>query len=117
MIRRRALVELNASGGKASQAMTLLLAPIVCRDPLLVVHGPHARSSGTTPAHNESTIPPGVPPIMAAVTSGKTLLEQLEERGMWPSKSARWCPSCTKRGRIERELRRDLKTRPATGGA
>ena len=40
MIRRRALVELNASGGKASQAMTLLLAPIVSRDPLLVVHGP-----------------------------------------------------------------------------
>ena len=69
-----------------------------------------------TLAHIESTIPPGVPLILAAVTSGKTLLEQVEERGMSPSKSARWCTSDTKRGPIERELRRYLKANPHFGG-
>ena len=48
MIRRGALVAINASGGKDSQAMKILLARIVPRDQLLVVHAPSARSSGTT---------------------------------------------------------------------
>ena len=54
--------------------------------------------------------------IMAPVTSGKSLLEQVEERGMWPSNSTRWCTSGTKRGPIERELRRYLKAHPRFEG-
>ena len=66
--------------------------------------------------HIERTIPQGVPLIMAPVASGKTLLERVEERGMWPSKSARWCTSDAKRGPIERELCRYLKAHPRFEG-
>ena len=66
--------------------------------------------------HIKNTIPPGVPLIMAPVTSGKTLLERIEERGRFPSKSARFCTSDTKRGPIERELRRHLRAHPRFEG-
>ena len=117
MIRRGALVALNISGGKDSQAMAILLSRIVPCDQLVAVHAPlgEVEWPGTI-AHIENTIPPGVPLVMAHVTSGKTLLEQVEERGMWPSKSARWCTSGVKRGPIERELRRYLKAHPRFEG-
>ena len=41
----------------------------------------------TTPAHIESTNSPGVALIMAAASSGKSLLDQIEERGMGRSRS------------------------------
>ena len=117
LIRRGALVAINHSGGKDSQAMTILLLRLVPRDQLIIVHAPlgEVEWPGTI-EHIESTIPPGVPLIMAPVTSGKTLLEQVEERGMWPSKTARWCTSGAKRGPIERELRRYLKAHPHFAG-
>ena len=117
LIRRGALVAINSSGGKDSQAMTILLTRIVPRDQLLIVHAPldEVEWPGTI-AHIENTIPPGVPLILARVASGKTLLERVEERGMWPSKSARWCTSDAKRGPIERELRRFLRAHPRFGG-
>ena len=40
MIRRGALVSISISGGKDSQAMTILLARTVPRDQLVVVHAP-----------------------------------------------------------------------------
>ena len=117
LVEHGALVAINHSGGKDSQCMTILLSRIVPRGQLLVVHAPlgEVEWPGTI-EHIEHTIPPGVPLIMAHVTSGKTLLEQVEERGMWPSKSARWCTSGTKRGPIERELRRYLKAHPRFEG-
>ena len=117
LVESGALVVVNHSGGKDSQCMTILLSRIVPREQLLVVHAPlgEVEWPGTI-EHIESTIPPGVPLIMAPVTSGKTLLEQVEERGMWPSKSARWCTSGAKRGPIERELRRYLKAHPRFEG-
>ena len=116
-IRTGALVVINHSGGKDSQAMTILLSRLVPRDQLIVVHAPlgEVEWPGTI-EHIENTIPPGVPLIMAPVTSGKSLLEQVEERGMWPSNSARWCTSGAKRGPIERELRRYLKAHPRFEG-
>ncbi len=117
MIRAGALVAVNHSGGKDSQAMTILLSSIVPRDRLIVVHAPlgEVEWPGTI-EHIENTIPQGAPLIMAPVASGKTLLEQVEARGMWPSGSARWCTSGTKRGPIERELRRYLKAHPRFKG-
>jgi len=117
MIRAGALVAINHSGGKDSQTMTILVSRIVPPDQLLIVHAPlgEVEWPGVI-AQIENTIPPGVPLIMAPVTSGKTLLEQVEERGMWPSKSARWCTSGAKRGPIERELRRYLKAHPRFEG-
>ena len=97
--------------------MAIVLSRIVPRDQLLIVHAPlgEVEWPGVS-SHVRDTIPPGVPLIMAPVTSGKSLLEQVEERGMWPSSSARWCTSSTKRGPIERELRRYLKAHPRFEG-
>ncbi len=92
MIRRGALVAVNHSGGKDSQSMTILLARIVPRDQLVVVHAPlgEVEWPGTI-EHIENTLPAGVPLIFARVASGKTLLDQVEERGKWPGIRQRWC--------------------------
>ena len=85
MIRAGALVAINSSGGKDSQAMTVLLSRIVPRDQLLVVHAPlgEVEWPGTI-EHLESTIPDGVRLIFAPVSSGKSLLDHVEERGKFP---------------------------------
>ncbi len=117
MIRRGALVSLSSSGGKDSQAMTILLARIVPPDQLVVVHAPlgEVEWPGTV-EHIENTMPAGVPLIFARVASGKTLLDQVEERGKWPGIMQRWCTAGNKRGPIERELRRYLKAHPRFEG-
>ncbi len=117
MIRAGALVAINTSGGKDSQAMTILLSRIVPRDQIVAVHAPlgEVEWPGTI-EHIEATLPVGVPLIFAPVASGKTLLERVEERGLWPSNSARWCTSDYKAGPIQRELRRYLKAHPRFGG-
>ncbi len=117
MIRAGALVAISTSGGKDSQAMTILLSRIVPRDQLVAVHAPleDVEWPGTL-EHIEATLPDGVPLILARVTSGKTLLDSIEERGRFPSPRVRWCTSSTKRGPIERELRRLLKAHPRFGG-
>ena len=117
MIRAGALVAINHSGGKDSQAMTILLSRIVPCGRLVAVHAPlgEVEWPGTI-EHIEATLPAGVPLIFAPVASGKTLLERVEERGLWPSNSARWCTSDFKTGPIERELRRYLRAHPRFGG-
>ncbi len=116
-IRRGAAVSISTSGGKDSQAMTILLSRLVPRDRLVAVHAPlrEVEWPGTID-HIRATLPEGVPLILAPVASGKTLLQRVEERGMWPSASARWCTSDFKTGPIERELRRWLKANPRFGG-
>ena len=113
MIRRGALVSISVSGGKDSQAMTILLARIVPRDQLVVVHAPlgEVEWPGTV-EHIEDTIPAGVPLIFARTASGKSLLERVEERGKWPAPTLRYCTSEHKTGPIERELRHYLKDHP-----
>ena len=116
MIRRGALVALNHSGGKDSQCMTLLVSQLVPLDQLLVVHAPLGDVEWPVIDHIESTIPPGVPLILARVASGKTLLQRVEERGRWPGPKMRYCTAEHKRGPIERELRRYLKSHPRFEG-
>ena len=117
LIERGALVAVSHSGGKDSQAMTILLSRVFSREQLLVVHAPLGEIEWPgTIEHIQSTIPVGVPFILAPVASGKTLLDRIEERGMFPSNSARWCTSDAKRSPIERELRRYLKAHPRFGG-
>ncbi len=117
MIRRGALVAVNSSGGKDSQAMTILLARTVPRDQLVVVHAPlgEVEWPGTV-EHIENTIPAGVPLIFAHTASGKTLLDRVEERGKWPGPRARFCTRDFKISPIERELRRYLKDHPRFAG-
>ena len=92
MIRRGALVAINSSGGKDSQAMTILLARIVLRDQLVVVHAPlrEVEWPGTI-EHIENTIPSGAPLIFAPVASGKSLLVRFEERDRFPGPQQRYC--------------------------
>ena len=115
MIRAGALVAVNHSGGKDSQAMAVLLSRIVLPGRLVAVHAPlgEVEWPGTV-EHIRATLPAGVPLILAPVTSGKTLLHSIEERGRFPSPAVRWCTSSLKRGPIERELRRYLKAHPPT---
>ncbi len=110
MIRAGALVAVNTSGGKDSQAMTILLSRIVPRAQLVAVHAPlrEVEWPGTI-EHIEATLPEGVPLVMAPVSSGKSLLDHVEERGKFPGIRQRWCTAEHKRGPIERELRRYLK--------
>ena len=117
MIRAGALVAINHSGGKDSQAMTVLLSRIIPSTQLVAVHAllGEVEWPGTV-EHIEATLPAGVPLIFAPVASGKTLLERVEERGMWPSSKARWCTSDFKAGPIQRELRRYLRAHPRFGG-
>ncbi len=110
MIRAGALVAVNHSGGKDSQSMTILLSRIVPRAQLVAVHAP-PRGVGWEGAGPHAA----APLIMAPVSSGKTLLDRVEERGMWPSSQARWCTSDFKRTPIERELRRYLNLNPRFG--
>ena len=117
MIRCGALVAVNSSAGKDSQCMTILLSRIVPREQMVVVHAPLAEVEWPGAVeHVENTLPDGVPLILAPVTSGKSLLDSIEERGRFPSPSVRWCTSSTKRGPIERELRRYLRSHPQFGG-
>ena len=117
MIRAGALVAVNTSGGKDSQSMTILLSRIVPRDQIVAVHAPlvDVEWPGTVD-FIRATLPPDIPLILAPVTSGKTLLDSIEERGRFPSPKVRWCTSSLKRGPIERELRRFLKVNPRFGG-
>ena len=117
MIRQGALISISTSGGKDSQAMTILLARIVPRAQLVAVHAPlgEVEWQGTIP-HIEATLPTGVPLMFAPVASGKSLLERIEERGKFPGIRQRWCSSDFKSGPIERELRRYLKAHPRFGG-
>ena len=117
LIERDGLVAVSSSGGKDSQAMTLLLSRIVPLERMVVVHAPlgEVEWPGTI-EHIENTIPAGVPLILAPVASGKTLLDRIEERGRFPSSSVRFCTSDFKRSPIECELRRYLKAHPQYGG-
>ena len=74
-IRRGALVAVSTSGGKDSQAMTILLSRIVPRDQLIAVHAPlrEVEWPGTI-EHIEATLPHGVPLILAPVASATTAL-------------------------------------------
>ena len=117
LISRGALVAMNVSGGKDSQAMTILLSRIVPHAQLVAVHAPLGEVEWPdTLEFVRSTLPPGIPLILAPVASGKTLLERVEERGLWPSSRARWCTSDFKAGPIQRELRQYSKAHPRFGG-
>ena len=116
MIRSGALVAINTSGGKDSQAMTVLLSRIVPRKQLVAVHAPLGEVEWpNTVEFIRTTLPPGIPLILAPVASSKTLLDSIEERGRLPSPAIRWCTSSLNRGPIERELRRHLKANPHFG--
>lgn len=113
MIAAGALVVCNHSGGKDSQAMYLQLAAIVPADQLIVVHAdlPGVDWPGTI-EHIEATVwhP------LHVVTAGKTFLQMVERRGMFPSPTTRQCTSDLKRDPIAKFVRHYLADHPRFGG-
>ena len=89
MIRTGALVAVNTSGGKDSQAITILLSRIVPHGQLVAVHAPlgEAEWHGTI-EYSERTMSAGVPLILARTASEKSLLERIEYRGRFPGSVA-----------------------------
>lgn len=117
LIEQGALFAINHSGGKDSQAMTILLSRLLPADQLLLVHAPlDSVEWPETIDHINATRPSRVPLVLAPVASGKSLLDRIEDRGRFPDKKRRWCTSDFKRTPIERELRRYLKANPRFAG-
>ena len=108
------LFAISHSGGKDSQAMTILLRRIIPPDRLVVVHAPLGRVEWPGTLDHIRRTTRGLPLILAEAKT--PLLAQVRRRRMWPSPSIRWCTSDAKRSPIERELRRYLKAHPRFGG-
>lgn len=113
LIARGALFVVNHSGGKDSQAMYLYLRDLVPRDQLVIIHadlaevewaGAHAHIKATTSGE----------PIHVC-RARRSLLQMIEERGMFPSPQQRQCTSDLKRGPIERTIRGITRERQAMG--
>lgn len=110
LIDRGALFVVNHSGGKDSQAMFLKVRAMVPPEQLLVIHAHLAEVEWEgSELHIRATI--GDTALVIAYPN-KTFFDMVEHRGMFPSPSTRQCTSDLKRGPIEREIRRYLKTHP-----
>ncbi len=104
LIARGAIFVVNHSGGKDSQAMLLRIRKLVPADQIVVVHAhlPEVEWDGVLD-HIKATTD-GLP--VHVCTARRTLLQMVEQRGMFPSPKQRQCTSDLKRGPIERTIRR-----------
>lgn len=116
MIAAGALVVVNHSGGKDSQAMLIRLMEIVPLAQMLVVHASlgEAQWPGALEHAQHQAERAGLPFVVAHAV--KTFFEMVEHRfavrpnsPCWPSAANRQCTSDLKRGPIEREIRRYAK--------
>jgi 3'-phosphoadenosine 5'-phosphosulfate sulfotransferase (PAPS reductase)/FAD synthetase len=116
-IEEGSLFVVNHSGGKDSQAMTVLLSKIIPSEQVLVIHSelPEVDWEGI-PEHIESTIPSDWE--IQYTRAAKTFFDMVERRyekdrsrPCFPSPSIRQCTSDLKRGPIDRVVRHFLKER------
>lgn len=112
---RNALFVINHSAGKDSQAMMLYLQQIgIPKSQMLVIH---ADLGDVEWEGNLDHIRATVGNVVTITAKAKTsFFEMVERRGMFPSPANRQCTSDLKRGPIEREIRRYLKSHPEFGG-
>lgn len=104
MVKDGALVVVNHSGGKDSQAMTAILRRFVPESQLLVVHAVLSGVEwGGIEEHVRATTQ-GLEVITCQ--AGKTFLGMVETTGRWPSSSHRQCTSDLKRDPISKVIRR-----------
>lgn len=109
-----ALFAISHSGGKDSQAMTILLREVIPAEQLVIVHAPLGRVEWPgTLRHIERTTE-GLPFLLARAQTD--FLAMVRRRGRFPTPGIRQCTSDLKRGPIQRELRRYLKAHPRYGG-
>lgn len=108
LIEQGAIFYVSHSGGKDSQAMYNLMTDIIPMDQLVVVHADlgEVEWKGV-----QDHIRENIGHDLHVVKAGKTFLEMVETRGMWPSAQYRQCTSDLKRGPIMKFIRNDLKAR------
>lgn len=113
-----ALVVVNHSGGKDSQATYAVIRSLVPADQLIVVHadlGDDVEHIGLID-HIKSNINHDLLIAQAIWKDGsrKTLLNAIEDRGRWPSSAARYCTSDLKRTPCNKVVRaqHDWKAKP-----
>ena len=104
-----ALVVVNHSGGKDSQATYAVIRASVPADQIIVVHadlGDEVEHLGVQD-HIRENINHDLLVAKAVWKDGssKTLLNAIERRGMWPSSAARYCTSDLKRTPCEKVVR------------
>ena len=109
-----ALFAISHSGGKDSQAMTILLREVVPAEQLVVVHAPLGRVEWPGTLQHIQRTTEGLPLVLARARTD--FLAMVRRRGRFPTPGIRQCTSDLKRGSIERELRRYLKAHPRFGG-
>ena len=108
-----ALVVVNHSGGKDSQAMYAVIKSLVPADQIVVVHADlgdgveHLGVQDHIIANIEHPLHIAEPVWKDG--SAKTLLDAIERRGKWPSAAQRYCTSDLKRGPCEKVIRRLLR--------
>ena len=114
MVRAGALVAVNHSGGKDSQALYATIREMVPDDQIFVVHADlgevewpgvkeHIRANIKHPLHLAQAIYKDGSP--------KTLLDMVERRGKWPSAGQRYCTSDLKRGPCNKLIRAEAERR------
>lgn len=107
---RGAVFYVSHSGGKDSQTMYLEIKKIVPQDQIVVVHAhlPEVVWAGEQD-HIRNTIDPGTQ--FEVVQAGKTFMEMVDRRQMWPSPKYRQCTSDLKRDPVNKFMRADLKAK------
>ena len=113
LIARGALFVVNHSGGKDSQAMYLMLRQVVPAAQLAIVHADLGPVEWAGASQHIVATTSGEPIYMCRAR--RTLLQMIEERGMFPSPQQRQCTSDLKRGPIERTIRGITWSRKAAG--
>ncbi|UUZ66341.1 phosphoadenosine phosphosulfate reductase family protein (plasmid) [Polaromonas sp. P1-6] len=103
LVSRGAMFFVNHSGGKDSQAMFHFIVGMVPKHQIIVIHAvlPEVEWDGVQKHIEVTTL--GLPVLTCR--SRRTLLQMIEERGMFPSPSMRQCTSDLKRGPLERTIR------------
>lgn len=114
LIAKGALFVHNHSGGKDSQASFLAVREIVPASQILVIHADLGEVEWPGSEDFIRSTIGDVPMIVARAKS--SFFDIVDRRGMFPSPANRQCTSDLKRGPIEREIRRHLKSNPQFGG-
>lgn len=113
LIQRGALFVVNHSGGKDSQAMYIVLRELVPAEQLVIVHADLGAVEWAGALDHIHRYSGGVP--VHVCRSRRTLIEMIEQRGMFPSPEQRQCTSDLKRGPIEKTIRAITRERQALG--
>jgi 3'-phosphoadenosine 5'-phosphosulfate sulfotransferase (PAPS reductase)/FAD synthetase len=113
LIQRNSLFVINHSGGRDSQAMRLFVRRYVPAEQILNIHADLGEVEWAGAVSHIRATTDGEP--LRICKARRTLLQMVEERGMFPSPQQRQCTSDLKRGPIEKLIREVTRERQALG--